>query len=652
MDKNSIIGFVLIACILIGFSWWSQPSAEEQRAAAQKDSIAQVEKKKEQAVQLSATKAKQKITKESIVADSNALFNKALTGTAQDIILKNKCLELTLNTKGAVVTKAYIRNKKGAKRYIGHDIADNSGKHDDMNGVTLFSGNDQQLNYTLVAKENNINTQDLYFQPSAITDTTVTFTANAGEGKTLSLTYRLGSDYMLHLSIRANGMSGLFDPNNSYLNVNWNDKVKQQERGFNFENRYARLDYKEMDGDSHYLSEAGEKQVDTEEPISWIAYKNQFFSAVMISRDGFDKGATLNSKAYEKTSQDGKPVHYLKDLSAKLKTKFDPTGVHTSDFEFYYGPNDFYILKKVEKESTFGRELDMQRIVYLGWPLFRYINRWFTLPVFTVLSNNLGLSMGIVLILITLLLKMLTYPMVKKSYMSSAKMRVLKPKLDAATSQYNKPEDQMQKQQAMMAEYAKYGVSPLSGCLPMLIQMPIWIAMFNFVPNAIQLRGESFLWMKDLSTYDPIWEWGHNIWLIGDHLSLTCILFCGAQLIYSWFTMQMQKDQMVGTSDQQQQMKMMQWMMMFMPLMFFFMFNDYSSGLNFYYFVSLIMSAFIMWMLRKTTNDKKLLAILEARYKENKANPKKMTGLAARMHALQQMQQQQMEEQRRRQQKN
>ena len=651
MDKNSIIGFVLIACILIGFSWWSQPSAEEQRATAQKDSIAQVEKKKEQAAQLSAIKAKQKITKESIVADSNALFNKALTGTAQDIILKNNCLELTLNTKGAVVTKAYIRNKKGVKRYIGHDIADNSGKHDDMNGVTLFSGNDQQLNYTLVAKENNINTQDLYFQPSAVTDTTVTFTANAGEGKTLSLTYQLGSDYMLHLSIRANGMSGLFDPNNSYLNVNWNDKVKQQERGFNFENRYARLDYKEMDGDSHYLSEAGEKQVDTEEPISWIAYKNQFFSAVMISRDGFDKGAMLSSKAYDKVSQDGRPVRYLKDLSAKLKTKFDPTGVHASDFEFYYGPNDFYILKNVEKESRFGHELDMQRIVYLGWPLFRYINRWFTLPVFTILSNNLGLSMGIVLILITLLLKMLTYPMVKKSYMSSAKMRVLKPKLDAATSQYNKPEDQMQKQQAMMAEYAKYGVSPLSGCLPMLIQMPIWIAMFNFVPNAIQLRGESFLWMKDLSTYDPIWEWGHNIWLIGDHLSLTCILFCGAQLIYSWFTMQMQKDQMVGTSDQQQQMKMMQWMMMFMPLMFFFMFNDYSSGLNFYYFVSLIMSAFIMWMLRKTTNDEKLLAILEARYKENKANPKKMTGLAARMQALQQMQQQQMEEQRRRQQK-
>ena len=244
--------------------------------------------------------------------------------------------------------------------------------------------------------------------------------------------------------------------------------------------------------------------------------------------------------------------------------------------------------------------------------------------------------MGIVLILITLLLKLITYPLVKKSYMSSAKMRVLKPKLEEATKHLNKPEDQMQKQQAMMAEYSKYGVSPLSGCLPMLIQMPIWIAMFNFVPNAIQLRGESFLWIHDLSTYDPIFEWNHNIWLLGDHLSLTCVLFCVSQLLYSWMTMRQQRDQMVG--QQAEQMKMMQWMMFLMPLMFFFMFNDYSAGLNFYYFVSLFFSAAIMWALRKTTNDEKLLAILEARYEENKNKPQKLSGLAARLQAMQEQQ--------------
>ena len=194
----------------------------------------------------------------------------------------------------------------------------------------------------------------------------------------------------------------------------------------------------------------------------------------------------------------------------------------------------------------------------------------------------------------------------------------------------------MQKQQAMMAEYAKYGVSPLSGCLPMLIQMPIWIAMFNFVPNAIQLRGQGFLWIDDLSTYDPIIEWNTNLWLIGDHLSLTCILFCVANVLYSFMTMRQQKDQMVG--QQAEQMKMMQWMMYLMPVMFFFMFNAYSSGLNFYYFISLFFSAAIMWTLRKTTDDVKLLQILDARYKENKNNPKKVSGLAARLEAMQKQQ--------------
>src|SRR5574344_2254177 len=213
-------------------------------------------------------------------------------------------------------------------------------------------------------------------------------------------------------------------------------------------------------------------------------------------------------------------------------------------------------------------------------------------------------------------------------------MRVLKPKIEELTKDLNGPDDSMKKQQETMSIYSKYGVSPLSGCLPMIIQMPIWIAMFNFVPNAIQLRGESFLWIKDLSTYDPLFEWHKNIWLLGDHLSLTCILFCAGQLLYSWMTMKQQEDQMVG--QQAQQMKMMQWMMFLMPLMFFFMFNDYSSGLNFYYFVSLFFSAASMWLLRKTTHDEKLLTYLEARREENKKNPKKkVSGLAARLQAMQ-----------------
>jgi YidC/Oxa1 family membrane protein insertase len=627
MDKNNIIGFVLIALVLIGYSWYAKPSKEQERAQFVQDSIAQA--KRQQAEQDAKTAAfnRQQAAKQKIAADTTALFHSALTGQAKEIVLKNKKVAITLSTKGATVTKAIINNYK-----------DNI---TEANYVTLFKGNDQSLNYTMAAKEINISTADLYFQPSQVTDTTVTFTATAAPGKTVTLAYRLGKDYMLHMQLLVNGMDGLFAPGTNTMDVDWKDKCRQQEKGFNFENRYATLTYHNVDGGTDHLSETSQKiDEDIEDSIDWVAFKNQFFSAVMIAKNNFQSHSLMTSVPQEKGSG------YLKQYQAKMKTYFDPSGKTPSEFDFYYGPNDFRLLQKVEKESTFGHDLEMQRLVYLGWPLFRLINRWFTIYVFSWLSK--WFPMGVVLILITLLLKVITYPMVKKSYMSSAKMRVLKPKLDEATKQYDKPEDAMQKQQAMMAEYAKYGVSPLSGCLPMLIQMPIWIAMFNFVPNAIELRGESFLWMHDLSTYDPIIEWHKNIWLIGDHLSLTCILFCGAQIIYSWFTMQLQKDQMVG--QQAEQMKAMQWMMYLMPLMFFFMFNDYSSGLNFYYFVSLIMSAGIMFMLRKTTNDEKLLAILEARYKENQANPqKKMKGMMARMQALQEMQQKQMEENRRRQ---
>ena len=623
MDKNNVIGFVLIALVLIGFTWYQQPSAEEQRAAFVQDSIAQVTKAKAEKQAKLAEAARQKAIKQAIAEDTTSLFYNALRGQAESIVLKNEKIVLTLNTKGATVEKAVI---KGFDDYKGNKE------------ITLFDGEDQKLSYTLSAKETNISTSDLYFVPSAVTDSTVTFTAEAAQGKSLTIEYRLGADYMLHMKMYAEGMQGLFAPGTQTMDVNWKDKCRQQEKGFMFENRYATLTYHNTDGGTDYLSEtSAEEDEPTEEKTDWIAFKNQFFSAVMIAKDNFDKGALLTSVPQEKGSG------YLKQYEAKLKAFFDPSGNKPSEFEFYYGPNDFRLLKRVEKESAFGKELEMQRLVYLGWPLFRIINRWFTIYVFDFLTG-LNINMGIVLILITLLLKFITFPMVKKSYMSSAKMRVLKPKLEAATAQYNKPEDQMQKQQAMMAEYSKYGVSPLSGCLPMLIQMPIWIAMFNFVPNAIQLRGQSFLWISDLSTYDPIIEWNSNIWLIGDHLSLTCILFCVSNILYSWMTMRQQRDQMVG--QQAEQMKMMQWMMYLMPLMFFFMFNDYSAGLNFYYFISLFFSAAIMWVLRKTTDDEKLLKILEAKYEENKKNPKKMTGMIARMQALQEMQRQQLEKQR------
>ena len=617
MDKNNIIGFSLIAAVLIGFSIWNQPSAEERAEIARQDSIANVKKAQEKKL-ASKTSVANTATDSSLTnADTTSVLFNALKGTAQDVTLKSEKLTLILNSKGAVVRKVLIKGFK-----------DRNGNPD----VTLFNRNDQNLSYILSTKEENIDTKELYFQPSNVTDSTVTFTAQLQGAKKLVINYQLKHNYLLHTSIQAQGMNAIFAPNTNSMDVVWQDKCRQQEKGFTFENRYSTLTYHKADGGTDYLSESSEKNDEKiEDKLDWIAFKNQFFSAVMIAKDDFQSNALLTSIPQEKGSG------YLKDYEAKLKTFFDPTGKKPTEFEFYYGPNDFRLLQNVEDNVSFtGKDLQMQRLVYLGWPLFRIINRWFTIYVFDFLTS-MNMNMGIVLILITLLLKLLTYPLVKKSYMSSAKMRVLKPRLEEATKHLNGPDNQMQKQQAMMSEYAKYGVSPLSGCLPMLIQMPIWIAMFNFVPNAIQLRGESFLWISDLSTYDPIIEWHNNYWLIGDHLSLTCILFCAANLLYSWMTMKQQKDQMIG--QQAEQMKMMQYMMFIMPLMFFFMFNDYSAGLNFYYFMSLFFSALIMWILRKTTDDEKLLAILDKKYKENKDNPKKLSGLAARLQAMQQEQQ-------------
>ena len=609
MNKDTIIGFVLIALVLIGFSWYNQPSAEEIEAARKQDSIAAAIKDNA-AKQQKLNEAAQKAKAEAARADSTALFFSALSGTSQQIVLKNGKVQLTFDTKGGTLSKAVIEGFEN---------------RDDQMGVTLFDEKTQQMNFMLAGKSENILTKDLYFTPSNVTDSTVTMTAQAGNGGSIVFNYWLGPDYLLHFTFQTNGLGGMFAPNYKVMDIEWNDLARQQEKGFTFENRYTSVTYKEKNSGTDYLNETSEIiDENIEEQLDWVAFKNQFFSAALIAKDDFAANSLLTSIPQEKGSG------FLKQFNAKLKTPFDPTGAKASEFEMYIGPNDFRLIKDVEQQSTFGKDLDLEQLVNLGWWLVRWINRWFTIYVFDWLTSW-GFSMGIVLILITLLLK-------------------VKPKLDEATRQYDKPEDQMKKQQEMMSLYAKYGVSPLGGCLPMLIQFPIWMAMFFFVPNAIQLRRESFLWIDDLSTYDPIIEWGTNIWGIGDHLSLTCILFCIANVLYSYMTMRQQKDQMVGA--QAEQMKMMQWMMYLMPLMFFFMFNDYSSGLNFYYFISLFFSAAIMWTLRKTTNDEKLLAILEAKYQENKNNPnKKTSGLAARLEAMQkqaeEMQKQRMNQQKR-----
>lgn len=624
MDKNTLTGFILIGLVLIGFSYFSRPSDAEIQERMRQDSIQTIERLKAEE-EIKAKEAAEIAQRVEAALDSTSLFYAHRSGTATPIVLENELVKLTFNTRGGVVKKAEL------KEY----------KNQEGNAVILFDEKDSHMQLMIAGKTENINTDDFFFSAENVTDSTVTMRLNASNGAWLDLCYALRPhSYMVDFTVQAHGMSNIFMPSLNSMDIVWNDRARQQEKGYDFESQYSTLTYKIKDEGTEHLNATGNEVEDIEESLDWIAFKNQFFSWVMIAHQDFTN-ARLGSEAQKKESG------YLKNYTATMKTFFDPTGKECTNMQLLFAPNNYHLLQETNALSSSDKDLELEDLVYLGWPLFKWINRFFIIYIFDWLSS-LGLSMGIVLLLLTILVKILVYPTTKKSFMSSAKMRVLKPKIDEISAKYPKPEDAMKKQQETMQLYSQYGVSPMGGCLPMLIQMPIWIALFNFVPNAIELRGQSFLWASDLSAYDDIISWNKDLWLIGDHISIFCLLFCATNILNTWVSMRQQQNTM--SSEQAQQMKFMQYMMYFMPIAFFFMFNNYSSGLNYYYFLSGLTSILIMWYLRKTTDDKKLLAKLEANYQANKANPnKRVSGMAAKLEALQKRQEEILEEQKRRQ---
>ena len=607
MDKNTLVGFVLIGAVLVGFSIWNRPSQEEmERARHYQDSIQAVEQQK--AAKLEAEAAAQK--QQALVLDSTSLFFGANQGTEQFTTLENNLVKVTFSNKGGRVVSATLKEYK-----------DQQG-----NPLVLFNEEESAMNFAFEGKNENILTEDLFFQPMNVTDSTVTMRlATTGAGY-IDFAYRLlPESYMVDFSIQANGMQNFFPAAQKTVNIEWWQRARQQEKGFDFEQRYTSLTYKPVDDGSDYLSEFKEEKETIEEPLEWIAFKNQFFSSVLIAQHNFEN-ATLESVPEQKGSG------FMKNYTAEMTTFFDPSGKEATNLQFYLGPNHFKtLLASNELCINKNEDPELEDLVYLGWPLIRWINRWFTINLFDWLSGW-GLNMGIVLLLMTLIVKALVYPATYKSFMSSAKMRALKPHIQKINEKYPKQEDALKKQQETMALYSQYGVSPMGGCLPMLIQMPVFMALFFFVPNAIELRQQSFLWAPDLSTYDSVLNFGFNIPFLGSHLSLFCLLFSITNILNTWYSMKQQDT--IG----QQQMPGMKIMMYAMPIMFIFIFNSYSSGLNYYYFISGLIGILTMIILRKTTDENKLLAQLEAnkaKIKQQKANKGTQGGLMAKLEALQ-----------------
>lgn len=605
MDKRTITGFALMAVVLIAFSYLSQPS-EEQRAIQEQynDSIrAELAKQELKARQDSLRLAEVTATQGVAPIDTSTIFHASLHKKDKKVVLENKVMQLTIDNHGGRICKVILKEYNDQHKHP----------------LVLFDEKDGMMNFDFKYKEGILSTSMYYFEPVHQTDSSVTMRLQANAQSYIDFNYRIKPDnYMADFTIQAVGMAGILSPGMDEITVLWKQKLRQLERGFTYENRYSNISYKIPD-DVDNLSESKSEDLKLSEPVKWVAFKNQFFSSVMIAEKGFTSTQLRSRMGTEGSG-------HLKSCSSEMHIPFDPTGAHPTEFSLYMGPNRYKTLKAYDKGRT--DKLDLDELVYLGWPILRWINQIFTINLFDWLSR-LGLSMGIVLFLMTLIVKALVYPLTYKSYMSSARMRVLKPQIEELSKKYPRKEDAMKKQQETMAIYSKYGVSPMSGCLPMLLQMPIWMALFMFVPTAIELRQQSFLWADDLSTYDDLIHWNTHIPFLGTHLSLFCLLMTVTNILNTKYNMSQQ-------DTGQQQMPGMKLMMYIMPVMFIFILNDYASGLNYYYFLSALISIAIMIILRKTVDENKILEQLK-QYAAT-AKPKKKSGLMARLEEMQRQQ--------------
>ncbi len=625
MDKKTWIGFLLIAVIVIGFSWLQKPSKEQlEQQQRYNDSIALVQQqeaaKQQQLDSIAAvTQQAAQARDTAAVAESEDAMRKAKYGVfstaatpalPQDIVLENEVLKLHLSTKGGRIAQAELKEYKAYG--------------DSVNPLSLFDADESEMRLLLRSADNSriFMTDELHFALQERNDSMVVLRLKTDSTtEWLDLRYTLHpNDYMVDIAIEGHGLERVLAPNTTTVELVWNQLVPQHERGRKFEERYAQLQYMLSDGDMEKLSESKDDDKEENARIKWIGYKDQFFSSVLIA------DSTFETSRLQSTMQKGK---YVKAYTTNTHIPFDIQSAKAAGLRMYLGPNHYNTLKAYDADLDGDQKLHLKELVPLGWKIVSWINMILVIPMFD-LFNSWQLNIGLVILLMTLVIKLIILPFVFASYRSSAKMRVLKPQIDAINEKY--PAEKMQeRQQATMQLYQRAGVSPMSGCLPMLFQFPVLMAMFWFLPTAIELRGKSFLWADDLSTYDAIITWGFNIPLLGDHLSLFCLLMTAVNIIYTYMNMQQQS--------MDPNMKFMKYMMYAMPIMFLFIFNDYNAGLSYYYFVSLLITILQTMIFRWTTDDQKLLAELEKNAKKNEKKMQKRSGLMARLEEMQRQQQ-------------
>ncbi len=648
MNKNTLIGTLLICLLFFGYMWVNQPTPEQIEAQRRyQDSIAQAQR--EAVVDSVAQAELAKIMNDSTVLnamDSAAIAAQdsiqnvrliqtygslaaATQGEEQIVTLENEVLRLQISTKGGQIKAATLK------------------QYDDYQGNTLelFDGSNNELYYTINTPKGSFNTDKFYFEPVNVTAESATMRLKTDDGASLDFVYRLtaADSYLVEYSLKMQNAERMI--NDRTLMLNWYQSLPRTELGRDFEGRYSQLYYKYQGQSTNDLSSTSSDDETLDGRMAWISFQNQFFSTMLVTNDLFTAGRLRSEPIAKETDENVIKKYAAENLEFEVDTKSAET---TIPMCLYMGPKDYWKLSDMnEPAAAFvgktNEDMDLEDSFYLGWRfIVHYVNSWVIIPLFHFMDKWIP-SYGIIILLLTLFIKLITLPMTYKSYKASAKMRIAQrlPEVQAINEKYPDQEQAMEKQQALMALYSKMGVNQMGGCLPMLIQWPVLIALFYFFPTSIELRHQPFLWADDLSTYDAFLTWDANIpvvnWIFGNHLSLFCVLMTITNIFYTWL---MQKQ-----NPSQQAMPGMKMMMYFMPLMFLFFLNQYSAGLSYYYFLSTLLGIIITYAIRWSMDEDKILEQLKANLKKP-AKASKATGWAAKLQEIQRQQQEQLKKQR------
>lgn len=691
MDKNTLTGLLLMAAVFFGFMWLSpRPSANEEevassepvtasRAATALDSLSATEKEwlvrnviehgetvvladsthasrlSDGTIDLTVTgdsvtgtvtvdgvaldwrdicrgdmkkmtvrqqnKAVEAVRQASLSMGRYGKFARFLSGKDSVVNLENDVLSLTLSARSGSVTRAEL------KKYYTEFSPDETVKRKDK--VVIFEGATNSFDFQLPLPQ-GVSTSELYFTPSMPNDSTVLMTLPLGDDAYWGLEYTLpkGDSYVVGIRVVQKNLAGIIESNNRNLGVNWHQDLIRQEKGKMFEERNSALYYKFAGGSVENLSESKNDSEERKAKIRWIGFKNQFFSSVLVADRPF------NTADFQSSVIKDKP-YFLKSFDTQATVNdYDWNSENPASFSLFIGPNLYPLLSSLDKKTVSDEDLHLTKLIPLGWSIFRWINTGVVIPIFNFLGSFIS-NYGIIILIMTIFIKLVLFPLTYKSYKSQAKMRILAPDIKAINEKYPGNENAMTRQQKTMALYNKAGANPMSGCLPMLLQMPILFAMFSFFPSAIELRGQSFLWAKDLSAPDAIISWGGNIPLVteyfGNHISLFCLLMTVTNIIYTRVNMQNSPGQMPG----------MKWMMYLMPVFFMIFFNNYAAGLSYYYFLSLLITIAQTYAFRFIIKEEDVRRTMA----ENAKKPKKKGGLMGRLEEMQRQQQAMMREQ-------